>query len=77
VRSPASGTPLRVRAGIAQLGHIGEMHLRRWLELPPGTPEQVREEPGIEEFLGDSLRSTIEDILDAVAAPTNPPRPPG
>jgi phosphotransferase family enzyme len=53
---------------IAQLGHIGEMHLRRWLALPPDTPERVREEAGIEEFLGDPLRrSTIEDILDAVA----------
>ena len=53
---------------IAQLGHIGEMHLRRWLELPPDTPERVREEAGIEEFLGDPLlRSTIEDILDVVA----------
>jgi Ser/Thr protein kinase RdoA (MazF antagonist) len=53
---------------IAQLGHIGEMHLRRWLELAPGTPERAREEVGIEEFVGDPLmRSTIEDILDAVA----------
>jgi Ser/Thr protein kinase RdoA (MazF antagonist) len=52
---------------IAQLGHIGEMHLRRWLGLPPGAPERVREEAGIEEFLGDALRrSTIQDILDAV-----------
>jgi thiamine kinase-like enzyme len=53
---------------IAQLGHIGEMHLRRWLALPPGAPERVREEAGIDEFLGDAVRrSTIEDILDAVA----------
>ncbi len=53
---------------IAQLGHIGEMHMRRWLGLPPGAPERVREEAGIEEFLGDTLRrTTIEDILDAVA----------
>jgi hypothetical protein len=52
---------------IAQLGHIGETHLRRWLALPPDAPERLREEAGIEEFLGDSLRrSTIEDILDTV-----------
>jgi Ser/Thr protein kinase RdoA (MazF antagonist) len=52
---------------IAQLGHIGEMHIRRWLALPPDAPERAREEAGIEEFLGDPLqRSTIEDILDAV-----------
>jgi Ser/Thr protein kinase RdoA (MazF antagonist) len=53
---------------IAQFGHIGEMHLRRWLALPPGAPERVREAEGIEEFLGDPLRrSTIQDILDALA----------
>ena len=53
---------------IAQIGHIGEMHLRRWLRLPLGAPERVREEAGIEEFLGDAVRrSTIQDILDAVA----------
>ena len=53
---------------IAQLGHIGEMHLRRWLAAPPAASLRVREEAGIEEFLGDPLRrSTIEDILDAIA----------
>jgi Ser/Thr protein kinase RdoA (MazF antagonist) len=53
---------------IAQLDHICEMHLRRWLALPPGATERVREEVGIEEFLGDPLRrSTIEDMLDAIA----------
>jgi hypothetical protein len=52
---------------IAQLGHIGETHMRRWLGLPPGAPERVREEAGIEEFLGDAVRrSTIDDIVDAV-----------
>jgi Ser/Thr protein kinase RdoA (MazF antagonist) len=54
---------------IAQLGHIGEMHLRRWLTLPPGSPQRVREEAGIQEFLGDPLRrATIDHILGAVAA---------
>ena len=69
-----SAGPGRVSGGadftmlIAQLGHIGEMHLRRWLALPPGAPERAREEAGIEEFLGDPLRrSTIDDILHAVA----------
>ena len=53
---------------IAQLGHIGEMHLRRWLTLPTGAPQRVLEEAGIQEFLGDPLRrATIEEILDAVA----------
>jgi Ser/Thr protein kinase RdoA (MazF antagonist) len=53
---------------IAQLGHIGQLHLQRWLALPSDAAERVREEAAIEEFLGDPLRrSTIQDILDAEA----------
>ena len=68
-----AGGPGRVRTPtdfsllIAQLGHIGAMQMRRWLD--PATPatERAYALRGIEEFLDDPLeRATIDAILAVV-----------
>jgi len=49
---------------IAQLHHIGAMHLRRWLDPALASGDRVRALAGIEEFLGYPLtRAGIEEIL--------------
>ena len=68
-----AGGPGRVRTPtdfsllIAQLGHIGAMQLRRWLD--PATSDADRADAllGIEEFLDDPLEwATIDSILAVV-----------
>ncbi len=68
-----SGGPGRVRDPgdfsmlIAQLGHIGEIACRRWLD-PNRINERERNEARIEEFLTDRLTTTtIDEILAAIA----------
>lgn len=68
-----AGGPGRVRTPtdfsllIAQLGHIGAMQLRRWLDPTTSSADRAYALLGIEEFLGDPLeRATIEAILAAV-----------
>ena len=52
---------------IAQLGHIGEIACRRWLD-PTRIDERARNEARIEEFLTDRLTTTtIDQILAAIA----------
>ena len=59
VREPADFSLL-----IAQLGHIGAMQLRRWLDPRPPTADRAARSRGIEEFLDDTLRrTTVEAIL--------------
>jgi thiamine kinase-like enzyme len=59
VRTPADFSLL-----IAQLGHIGAMQMRRWLDPGASDTERAYALRGIEEFLGDPLeRATIDAIL--------------
>ena len=49
---------------IAQLHHIGAMHLRRWLDPALATSARARALAGIEEFLDTPLdRAGIEENL--------------
>ncbi len=62
---------LRTRADFAmlaaQLGHIGAMHLRRWLDPASSEDERARALQGIEEFVGDPFtQAQVADILNAV-----------
>ena len=51
----------------AQLGHIGSMHLRRWLDPAATGPERARALAGVQEFVADPLTPTVvSSILDAV-----------
>lgn len=50
---------------IAQLGHLGELAFRRWLDP---TQDRTRSAARVEEFLGESItRQLIDGILDAIA----------
>ncbi|HLL61568.1 MAG TPA: phosphotransferase [Propionibacteriaceae bacterium] len=67
------GGPGRVRTTadfsllIAQLGHIGAMQMRRWLDPATSEAERAYTLRSIAEFLEDSLeRATIESILAVV-----------
>jgi aminoglycoside phosphotransferase (APT) family kinase protein len=52
---------------IAQLGHIGELSCRRWLD-PQRSAERERNERRVDEFLSDGITlEIIDSILDAVA----------
>lgn len=52
---------------VAQLGHIGHISARRWLDDPDPT-ERDRNTRRVEEFLDDGItRSQIDLILDAIA----------
>jgi aminoglycoside phosphotransferase (APT) family kinase protein len=52
---------------IAQLGHIGAMQMRRWLDPGTSATERAYALQGAEEFLDDPLsRGTIDAILAAV-----------
>ena len=58
------GTPGDFTMAIAQLGHLGELACRRWLE--PGA-DRPRSAARIEEFLGEPLsRQLIAQMLDAL-----------
>ncbi|MDP2292398.1 MAG: aminoglycoside phosphotransferase family protein [Actinomycetota bacterium] len=66
------GGPGRLRAPgdfsmlIAQLGHIGEVSCRRWLD-PARVDERERNQARIDEFLDDRLTmASIHAILDAI-----------
>ena len=68
-----AGGPGRVRTPtdfsllIAQLGHIGAMQMRRWLDPATSATERAYALRGIEEFLDDPLeRATIDAILAVV-----------
>jgi aminoglycoside phosphotransferase (APT) family kinase protein len=68
-----AGGPGRVRRPtdfsllIAQLGHIGAMQMRRWLDPATSEAERAYTMSSIEEFLDDPLeRTTIEAILAVV-----------
>ena len=68
-----AGGPGRVRTPtdfsllIAQLGHIGAMQLRRWLDPATSAADRAYALLGIEEFLGDPLeRATVDAILAVV-----------
>jgi Ser/Thr protein kinase RdoA (MazF antagonist) len=51
----------------AQLGHIGAMHLRRWLDPASSAADRNRAEQGIEEFVGNPLTPALVcDLLDAL-----------
>ena len=51
----------------AQLGHIGAMHLRCWLDPASSRVERDRAEEGIEEFVGNPLTPTlVRELLDAL-----------
>jgi thiamine kinase-like enzyme len=69
----AAGGPGRVRTPadfsllIAQLGHIGAMQMRRWLDPAATNSDQARALTAVDEFLDDPLtRATIDRILAAV-----------
>jgi len=71
----AAGGPGRVTAPtdfaqiIAQLGHIGAMQVRRWLDPASSEVERTYALRGIEEFLDDPLeRTTIDAILAGTGA---------
>jgi Ser/Thr protein kinase RdoA (MazF antagonist) len=52
---------------IAQIGHIGELSCRRWLD-PTRLAERERNEGRIDEFLDDGIGlGVVESLLDAVA----------
>jgi thiamine kinase-like enzyme len=52
---------------IAQLGHIGDLSCRRWLD-PQRSAERERNERRVDEFLSDGITlELIDSILDAVA----------
>ena len=52
---------------IAQLGHIGELSCRRWLDVAR-PDERDRNEARVDEFLSDGITpELIESILEAVA----------
>ncbi|HZA71784.1 MAG TPA: phosphotransferase [Propionibacteriaceae bacterium] len=68
-----AGGPGRVRTPsdfsllIAQLGHIGAMQMRRWLDPATSDTERAYALRGIEEFLDDPLeRATIDRILAVI-----------
>jgi thiamine kinase-like enzyme len=68
-----AGGPGRVRTPtdfsllIAQLGHIGAMQMRRWLDPATSETERAYALRGIEEFLDDPLeRATIDSILAVI-----------
>lgn len=62
VRTPADFSLL-----IAQLGHIGAMQMRRWLNPATSKTERAYALRGAEEFLDDPLsRATIDAILAVV-----------
>jgi thiamine kinase-like enzyme len=70
-----AGGPGRVRTTadfsllIAQLGHIGAMQMRRWLDPAASPTDRARALAGVDEFLDDPLElATIEAIL-AVTTP--------
>ena len=49
---------------IAQLGHLGELACRRWLDL---TDDRARSAARVQEFLGEPMsRQLIEGLLDAI-----------
>jgi Ser/Thr protein kinase RdoA (MazF antagonist) len=50
----------------AQLGHIGAMHLRRWLDPSASTAERDGARRGIEEFVGDPF--TTATMIEIIAA---------
>lgn len=69
----AEGGPGRVRAPvdfsvlIAEINHIGAMHLRRWLDPALSATDRARAQVGFEEFLDDPLTmATLDAILAAV-----------
>lgn len=60
-------SPTHFAQTVAQLGHIGELQLRRWLDLAASDAERAHALRGVEEFLDEPLtRATIEAILAAV-----------
>ena len=60
-------TPADFSLLIAQLGHIGAMQLRRWLDPATSATERAHAQRGLDEFLDDPLRrSTIDAILAVV-----------
>ena len=60
-------TPTDFSLLIAQLGHIGAMQMRRWLDPATSDTERVYAERGLDEFLDDPLsRATIDAILAVV-----------
>ena len=62
VRTPADFSML-----IAQLGHIGAMQMRRWLDPATSETERAYTIPSIAEFLDDPLeRTTIDSILAVI-----------
>jgi aminoglycoside phosphotransferase (APT) family kinase protein len=68
-----SGGPGRIdRRGhftsvIAQLGHIGERHCRRWLDPATSQDERRHHEAGVAEFTDLALtRETIDALLDEI-----------
>jgi thiamine kinase-like enzyme len=68
-----AGGPGRVRTPtdfsllIAQLGHIGAIQMRRWLDPATSDTERAYALRGIEEFLDDPLeRATIDRILAVI-----------
>jgi Ser/Thr protein kinase RdoA (MazF antagonist) len=69
----SAGGPGRVREPgdfamlAAQLGHIGAMHLRRWLDPTISVAARQQALVGIEEFVDDSLTpAVVGRILDAM-----------
>jgi aminoglycoside phosphotransferase (APT) family kinase protein len=67
------GGPGRLRAHAdfamlaAQLGHIGAMHLRCWLDPASSAVERARAQEGIEEFVGNPLTPRlVSELLDAL-----------
>jgi Ser/Thr protein kinase RdoA (MazF antagonist) len=51
----------------AQLGHIGAMHLRRWLDPASSAVERARAAEGIEEFVDNPLTpKVVSELLNAV-----------
>jgi Ser/Thr protein kinase RdoA (MazF antagonist) len=72
----AAGGPGRVAAPtdfaqvIAQLGHIGELQLRRWLDPAASEADRARALTAVNEFLDEPLeRATIELILAGLSEP--------
>ena len=60
-------TPTDFSLLIAQLGHIGAMQMRRWLDPATSDTERAYAQRGLDEFLDDPLsRGTIDAILAVV-----------